>query len=316
MSTRAKVAFTTVVVAAVAAGGVAALAQATVPGKNGPIVYRHFKSLFVVNADGTGERKLTTPGARREDSQPDWSPDGARIAFQRCTHDCNVWTVTSSGTGLRRLGPAGDDRAEPAWAPNGKQIAYTRRWGRRDGDLFEHAEIYVMNTNGGATRPITKFGSPFSADVESAAWSPDAKQLVFAVHNSKRGEPAGGRALFVINADGSEQRQLTPWPLSGGGRLDWSPDGKLILFRVRGARNQHGNIYTIHPDGSGLKQLTRYPAPKAVELGSFSPDGKLIIFTRFSGSGPNLFAMRSDGTNVRQVTKTGVNYAPDWGRAR
>ena len=316
MSTRAKVAFTTVVVTALAAGGVAALAQATVPGKNGQIVYRHFKGLVVINADGTGERKLTNP-RRQEDSLPDWSPDGTRIAFQRCTDDCNVWTVTSSGTGLRRLCPAGDDRAEPAWAPNGKQIAYTRRWGGREGDLFEHAEIYVMNTNGGATRPITQFGSPFSADVDSAAWSPNAKQLVFAVHNSERGDPAGGRALFVINADGSEQRQLTPWPLNGGGRLDWSPDGKLILFRVRGARNQHGNIYTIHPDGSGLKQLTRYPAPKAVELGSFSPDGKSIIFSRFSAGGySDLFAMRSDGTNVRQVTKSGLNYAPDWGRTR
>ena len=202
MSTRAKVAFTTVVVAAVAAGGVAALAQATVPGKNGQIVYRHFKSLFVVNADGTGERKLTTPG-RREDSQPDWSPDGSRIAFQRCTNDCNVWTVTSSGAGLRRLGPAGDDRAEPTWAPNGKQIAYTRRWGRRQGDLFEHAEIYVMNTTGGATRPITSLAKPFASDVQSAAWSPSGKQLVFAVENSETGEPANGRALFVINADGS-----------------------------------------------------------------------------------------------------------------
>ena len=60
----------------------------------------------------------------------------------------------------------------------------------------------------------------------------------------------------MINADGSGQRQLTPWSLNGGGRLDWSPDGELILFRVAGAKEQHGNIYTIHPDGSGLTQLT------------------------------------------------------------
>ncbi len=157
MNERARATITAIVVAAIVAAAWAALAQATVPGKNGPIVYRHFKSLFVVNADGTGERKLTTPG-RREDSQPDWSPDGSRIAFQRCTNDCNVWTIAASGTGLRRLGPAGDDRAEPAWAPNGRQIAYTRRWGRRQGDLFERAEIYVMNTTGGATRPIERGG--------------------------------------------------------------------------------------------------------------------------------------------------------------
>lgn len=183
MSTRTKAAFTAVAVAAAVAGAVAALAQATVPGKNGQIVYRHFKSLFVVNSDGSGERKLTSPVGQSEDGQPDWSPDGSRIAFQRCTNDCSVWTITLSGTGLRRLGTRGDDRAEPAWAPNGRQISYTRRWGRRQKDLFERAEIYVMNTNGGAPRAITEItaAKPFSADLESSAWSPNGKQLVFAV---------------------------------------------------------------------------------------------------------------------------------------
>ncbi|MBA3584215.1 MAG: PD40 domain-containing protein [Gemmatimonadetes bacterium] len=320
MTNRAKAVFTVVALAAVVTGGVAALAQATTPGKNGQIVYRNFKSLFVVNSDGSGERKLASPGRGKEDALPDWSPDGTTIAFQRCTDDCSVWTVAQSGTGLRRLGPAGDDRAEPAWAPNGRQIAYTRRWAGRKQDLFARAEIYLMNTNGGATRPITEItaAKPFSADLESAAWAPNGKQLVFSVSNSPSGEPANGRALFVINADGSGQRQLTPWSLNAGqGRLDWSPNGKLILFRVGGARRQHGDIYTIHPDGSGLKQLTRYPSPKTVELGSFSPDGKWITFSRFSAGSayPSIYVMRPDGTAVRRVG-TGLAFSPDWGPAR
>ena len=321
MNKRARAAFITVVGAVAAIGVAAGLAQATVPGKNGQIVYRNFKSLFVVNHDGTGERKLTRPPRGWVDDQPDWSPDGSKVAFQRCTDSCYVWTVTASGAGVRRLGPAGDDRAEPAWAPDGKQIAYTRRWGRRTQDQFERAEIYVMNTSGGAARAVTEItaANPSSADVENPTWSPNGKQIVFAVGNSPRAEPANGRALFVINADGSGQRQLTPWDLNGGGGpLDWSPDGKLILFRVAGDRKQHGNIYTIRPDGGGLRQLTRYPAPKPVELGGFSPDGKWIVFSRFSDSSayPSLFAMRTDGTGVRRVTKSATNYSPDWGRAR
>ena len=317
---RANAVFAAVVGVAVAAGAVAALAQATVPGKNGQIVYRQFKSLLVVNADGAGKRRLTRPPRGWVDDQPDWSPDGSRIAFQRCTDDCQVWTVASNGRGARRLGPIGDDRAEPAWAPRGNLIAYTRRWGRRQQDQFERAEIYLMNTTGGAARGITEItaANPSTADVGNPAWSPDGKRLVFVVWNSPRADPANGRALFVINADGSGERQLTPWSLkAGGGRLDWSPDGRLILFRIAGANPSRGNIYTVHPDGSGLKQLTRYAA-KAVELGSFSPDGKWIIFSRFSGNSPysTLFAMRTDGTGVRRVTSTDANYSPDWGRLR
>ncbi len=320
MNSRARAAFTAVAAAAAVAGAVAALAQATGPGNNGAIAFTHQGKLFVVNADGTGLRKLTTGPHRVYDGGPEWSPDGSRIAFHRCFDRCNVWTVAASGTGLRRLGPAGDDRAQPAWAPNGNQIAYSRGWGRVQNDQIEHAEIYLMNANGGAARPLTAItaSKPFSADVEGAAWSPGGKQLVFEVHNSKLGEPADGRALFVIEADGSGQRQLTPWSLNAGGaRPDWSPNGRLILFRVAGAKRQHGNIYTVHPDGSGLKQLTRYPEPKSVgeESSSFSPDGKWITFSRFSTTAyPEIFVMRSDGMGVRQLTTTQGNFSPDWGR--
>ena len=71
----------------------------------------------------------------------------------------------------------------------------------------------------------------------------------------------------MINADGLGQRQLTPWSLNGSDP-DWSPDGNLILFRSVPGRDQHGNLYTINADGSDLKQLTRYPAPKALFAGS------------------------------------------------
>ena len=80
------------------------------------------------------------------------------------------------------------------------------------------------------------------------AWSPDGKQLVFGVETTDRG--AGEQpALFVVNSDGSGLRQLTPWSLDAGDRADWSPDGTLILFRAP-AKNNRGNLYTIHPDGS------------------------------------------------------------------
>ena len=146
---------------------------------------------------------------------------------------------------------------------------------------------------------------------------PDGKQLVFEVRNSKKGDPPNRRALFIVNADGSDLSQLTEWSLNAGDSPDWSPDGRLILFRsVSTANRHHGNLYTIHPDGSGLNRLTNYPAPKTVQTGSFSPDGKWITFARFTEMPyPSIYVMRVNGTGVRRVTGDSALYEPDWGPA-
>jgi TolB protein len=309
-------------VALTSVAALTAVASATMPGKNGKIVFRvalgHPARLEIVNADGTGERRLTrTKGVN--DSHPDWSPDGSTIAFQRCvvkgTAPCVIIKVRAGGTGLERLGPGNDDRAMPTWAPNGKLIAFSRAWGPVQSDWIKFNELFVMNASGKGLSQITRFNAsrPFSTFVGGSSWSPDGKQLVFEMGTSPRGEPANALALFVVNADGSDLRQLTPWSLNAGERPDWSPDGELILFKAP-AKGQHGNLYTINPDGSGLRQLTRYPPPRAVYSGAFSPDGEWITFSRFPG--PGIFVMRVDGTGVRQITRGGWHSEPDWGPAR
>jgi Tol biopolymer transport system component len=155
-------------------------------------------------------------------------------------------------------------------------------------------------------------GKPFSGEAGRSAWSPDGKRLVFEFANSATGDPPHAHALFVVNADGSGLQQITPWGLNAGGRVDWSPDGKLILFRAP-AKTDRGNVYTIAPDGSGLRQLTHYPAPTpVVSTGSFSPDGKWVTFAKSA----NVWVMRLDGTGARQITRNVSAWSPDWGRTR
>jgi TolB protein len=310
--------FAAVLVVAVLAGADATTGQATPPGANGQIVFRQALGsparLAIVNADGKTFRQL--PRTRQvDDGDPDWSPNGSKIAFQRCPLQgghCSILTMSPSGTGVVRLGPANDDRAQPAWSPNGKSIAYARHWGTVRENQIQFAEIYVMSATGVGGRRVTSVtvSKPFSADVDSPMWSPDGKQLAFDVWNSASGEPANGQAVFIVNADGSGLRQLTPWSLTAGGGPDWSPDGKLILFRAPASRDR-GNLYTIKPDGSGLKQLTHYPASKVVVSGSFSPDGKWITYAKSA----NVFVARADGSGARQITRGVSAWAPDWGPA-
>ena len=85
-----------IVLVAVVAGAAAVLAHGTVPARNGKIVFRmalgHPARLAVVNADGTGLRKLPHPPGV-DDAHPDWSPDGSRIAFSRCRRRCAIFVI-------------------------------------------------------------------------------------------------------------------------------------------------------------------------------------------------------------------------------
>ena len=80
-----------------------ARAAAQAPQPTGRIAFRRYLdpdrkqgALFVINPDGTGERQLTHPGPTAVDDQPDFSPDGREIAFERCDSSdgaCGVWRV-------------------------------------------------------------------------------------------------------------------------------------------------------------------------------------------------------------------------------
>jgi TolB protein len=313
----------TMLAAAACLGLAAAAAQSTNPGANGQIAYSRFPSIWVVNPDGSNPRKLPHI-ARSTDDNPDWAPNGTTIAFDRCAAKCEIWTIRSDGTGGRRIGPnclrsngSCPDRAMPAWSPDGKRLAYSDSFGtvRADGRP-EFSEIAIMNANGTGAHRITGLsnGAPYGMDIKNPAWSPDGKTIAFEVEHLATADPPNRHALFVIGADGSGLSQLTDWSLNAGDGPDWSPDGRRILFRTVSESDRHrGNLYTVSPDGTGLKRLTNYPN-KIVLTGSFSPDGKWIVFSRFSGTPyPAVYAIRTNGTDIRRITSDDQDFEPDWG---
>jgi TolB protein len=319
----------------VAALAAALPAQATYPGANGQIAFGRTldlgggtRAIFAVNADGSGERQLTNPQTGTYDDGPDWSPDGTKVAFERCVNRCELWIMNADGTGAARLGPdcqnvpppACEDRGGPAWSPDGKSIAFNRGWGAVQNDQIERSELWVMGADGSHARPITHLTAqhPYTRDVGNAMWSPNGKSLVLVVHNGALGKPAGDQAVFTIHADGTGLRRLTPWKLNAGDHPDWSPDGKLLLFRTVSADEEHGDLYTIRPNGTGLKRLTHY-APSTILLSeSFSPDGRSITFAKGGvGGQPDIFTMRVDGMAIAPVTQTALpDSSPDWGPSR
>jgi Tol biopolymer transport system component len=158
-------------------------------------------------------------------------------------------------------------------------------------------------------------------------FSPDSKQIIFQAEQKGTGNPF--YQIFVLDLDSGKYRRVSP----GVGRTTCSyfrPDGRKIIFasshrdpmaskhyaeeyarraeeKRTGKRRRYQwdfdpymDIYEANPDGTGLKRLTDASGYNAE--GSYSPDGKQIVFCSNRNGNLELFIMDADGKNVRQLT--------------
>lgn len=334
-------------VALVLATGLAGPAQATVPGDNGEIAFRRYLdrerttgAIFAVQPDGSGERQITVPPAGFIDDDPDWSPDGERLAFIRrdnsaCGEDCvltALYVVDADGSNLTRLlsSRPGVDCAfgggctfEPAWSPAGDTLAVSRVLGPFPGGEPFRSAIYLIDADGTRLTQVTQRGLLSTGVDEAPQFSPDGRTLAFERRNIRSARPLGGQAIWTVQVDGSHETRLTPYRLFGGDTTDWSPDGQRILFESNenGFENVSANIYTIGRDGTGLRQLTFARGGEVQHFASsYSPDGTRITFARSPGAGPDgypdIYTMTVDGQDVRRVIRDPRwDSRPDWGSA-
>ena len=130
--------------------------------------------------------------------------------------------------------------------------------------------------------------------------------------------PRSTGAIFTIDANGTAERQVTkPEPGVVDDQPDWSPDGKLILFRSNAGGAAQSQIYVVRPNGSDVRPLTCFKPGTTVLSYSFSADGKWITFAKSGRGGePDIFVMRANGADIRPVTRSALwDSAPDWGAA-
>jgi TolB protein len=297
-------------------------ASATVAGKNGQIAWSRFADaafshadIVSANPDGTGLRKLTRTPSGTYDFNPDWSPDGTKVAFERDTPDGGeIFTMNADGSDLRQIThdqfPGAGD---PAWSPDGTRIAMARFDipAGRDG-------LYILDADGSHPVQVTQNNAD-PGETGEPQWSPDGTKLVFQIVSD-----TAGSAIFTVNLDGTDERQLTPYGLDAE-HADWSPGGRLIVFESYGDGAPPGastNVFTVRPDGSHLVNVTNYSGGTLnASNPAWAPDGKHLTFVQQPGSGKlgytDVFTMslvNGHASDIRPVSTSVMwDFRPDWG---
>ncbi len=202
--------------------------------------------IFVAAADGSERRNITNDPAN--DWGPDWSADGSTIVFNsdRDGGQIRSYLVHPDGSNVRAIDT--DAWTEyPSFSPDGTAITFM---GHEAGDY----EIYSADVATGEIRQLTDNASGDGWPV----WSPDGTSIAFTTERDdcafvpsadecwQTGEPDDQyRDVWVMNADGSDQRRVTS---ESGQFVAWSPDSRYLLVSGRA-------LYVVRPDGTGRLEL-------------------------------------------------------------
>ena len=199
----------------------------------------------------------------------------------------NIYVANPDGSDLRPLTHADAYTAEVTLSPaDRKTLVFTSL---KDGDL----DIYTMWTDGSHVRRLTTtpgydggaFFSPDGRQIVYRAWHPvDTALASYQALLRERIVRPNRMEIWVMNADGSGQRQITS--LGGANFAPYfTPDGRRIIFssNYRNPRSRNFDLYVVNLDGSGLDQVTTDPEFDGFPM--FSPDGAKLVWASSRGAG-------------------------------
>ena len=282
---------------------------------------------------------------------PDISPDGERMVYTTTRHRSLPWSLSApwrnfeietsrlNGSGKRRITKDPGQDVAPAWSPDGTRIAFVRH-----GSYAESPGIYTVSADGSDQQLIVPFRagsggegdlSVYSSGKTGPTWSPNGEMLGYVLRIDNRVPNAQGgletlrrEVLYVVNADGSETRELFAVEDSLQESIAtepvWSPDSQRIAFVHAGTVNDgtalEVALHTARADGSQLDVISG-PHRELEPLGlpqvlSWSPDGAQILMSR-SNSENSYFTppsiINADGTDWEVIGGTGAHaaWSPD-----
>jgi TolB protein len=270
----------------------------------------------VFDIDGSGYKVLPIDDPTLQLGYGAWSPDGNRFVTDGWdeTRDDRKGLYTrrsADGGDIVRLTDPGiryDFPMTPGgYSPDGSRILFFRPSTRAVGD-GEPMDLFAVSVDGTDLQKLDPPGTTTGlvGGGIAASWSPDGRKVAVVLSSGSFWDD-DARGVYVVDADGSHVKLITPQ----GDILSaqWSPDGRWIAFDK--ADGGPHDLFVIHPDGSGLAQITSSKEDGLFSFGPvWSPDSTKLLFVRGLDEldSTDLWTVNVDGTGLSQVTHSPGGY--------
>ncbi len=250
--------------------------------------------IMIVDSDGYGARQLT-----RDSSialSPNWSPSGERLAYMSYRNGGPaIWEYDLASRRAEQLIDTPGLDMTPTYSPDGTTLAFA-------GTVDGRTEIHTYDVTRRCClerRTFVRFSNSLSP-----TFSPDGRRIAF---NSDR---LGQLHIFAMELGEGTAELVTPYiydrSVHNAGP-DWSPQGDRIAFH--GWVSGTPQVFTVAPDGSGLRQLTQEGRN---EDPSWAANGRHVVFSSTRGGVAGLWILDVVSGRIRHLVRGRNVRLPDW----
>ena len=259
-------------------------------------VEQYNSEIFLYSVETRQSRNITNSEFFETDAS--FSPDGSQVVFSS-TRDGNqeIYLVNLDGSNLRRLtfNPAID--THPAFSPDGTQILFTSN---REN---ENADVYLMDADGSNIVKVTNWDKT-NETAGPGSWSFDGTKIAFFSDRNGKDD------VYVVSAETIRPKVLLSNPERNLGSTSCSPDGKRLVYSEE-LENKAGALKVLDLETRQSTLLRKIELPRTTV--DWSPDGNWIAFFDRVNGNSEIFVIRPDGTELRNLSNhPGLDVGPSW----